>query len=252
MRDTSDVKSCATAARPADRGSLVARSSRFAGNHEFFRLVDISRCRRTRRLRRRSPLRNPIVLAKRSSMRFALFRSVEYLCRAAVNGLYSLAWRGSLGECGSGTRIDFGVTLILPKNIRLGRNCYLARQTQLTTEHDGATLVIGDDAIVGPDARIDYTGGVRIGNQALISEGVRIYTHDHDTVDFDKVTASPLEIGDHVWLGARAIVLASVRRIGAGAVIGAGSIVTADVEPGAVTVGVPAKRVNAIGKVSNG
>ena len=50
----------------------------------------------------------------------------------------------------------------------------------------------------------------------------------------------PVTIGDHVFVGQRAIILGGVT-IGDGATIGAGSVVTRDVPAGAVVAGVPAR-----------
>jgi virginiamycin A acetyltransferase len=52
----------------------------------------------------------------------------------------------------------------------------------------------------------------------------------------------PCKIGGDVWIGARAVILGGVK-IGHGAVIGAGAIVTKDIPPHAIAVGVPAKVV---------
>jgi acetyltransferase-like isoleucine patch superfamily enzyme len=192
-------------------------------------------------------MRNPLELVRYSSFRFLVYRVLQQALRSARNLAFAAAWRGSLGACGKGTRIDAGVTLVLPKNIRIGERGYIAERCQLTTEANDSSLAIGDDAVIGADTRIDYTGSVRIGHEALVSEGVRIYTHDHDTWNFEEVHSSSLEIGDHVWLGARAIILPSVTRIGSGAVIGAGSVVTKNVESGAVVAGNPARVVGKVG-----
>jgi acetyltransferase-like isoleucine patch superfamily enzyme len=50
-----------------------------------------------------------------------------------------------------------------------------------------------------------------------------------------------LSIGNDVWIGQNAIILPSVARIGDGAVIGAGAVVTKDVEPYSIVVGNPAR-----------
>lgn len=192
-------------------------------------------------------MRDPRQFIARSSVRFFVLRVLAELWTRANNALFAFFWHGALGACGPGTRLDAGVTLVLPKNIRIGRGCYIASRCQLTTELDDGFLVIGDDATIGPDARIDYTGGVTFGNEALVSEGVRIYTHDHDTATFIEVRASPLAIGHHVWLGARAIILPAVTSIGDGAVVGAGAVVTKNVEPGAVVAGNPARVVSRVG-----
>ncbi len=55
------------------------------------------------------------------------------------------------------------------------------------------------------------------------------------------VTKGPTRIGSDVWIGTGAVILSGVE-IGHGAIIGAGSIVTRDVDPYAVVAGVPAKR----------
>ena len=52
---------------------------------------------------------------------------------------------------------------------------------------------------------------------------------------------TPLHIAGDVWIGARVIVLPGCRRIGHGAVIGAGAVVTKDVPDWAIVVGNPAK-----------
>ena len=50
----------------------------------------------------------------------------------------------------------------------------------------------------------------------------------------------PIEIGDHVWIGLRAIILKGVK-IGNGSVIAAGAVVTRDVPPYSLVAGVPAR-----------
>jgi acetyltransferase-like isoleucine patch superfamily enzyme len=54
--------------------------------------------------------------------------------------------------------------------------------------------------------------------------------------------SAPIEIGDHVWIGARAMVLKGVT-IGDGAVVAAASVVTKDVAPGTLVAGSPARYV---------
>lgn len=96
-------------------------------------------------------------------------------------------------------------------------------------------------------AGIDLTGGVTIGDRVTVSEGARIYSHDH-VIDGgggdwrrNGIAASPLVIEDDAWIGAGATVLASVGRIGRGAVVAAGAVVADDVPDLAVVGGVPAK-----------
>jgi virginiamycin A acetyltransferase len=64
---------------------------------------------------------------------------------------------------------------------------------------------------------------------------------DRDTISSD--AENPLAIGHDVWIGDRVVVLGGCRRIGNGAVIAAGAVVTRDVEPYAIVAGVPARLV---------
>ena len=59
----------------------------------------------------------------------------------------------------------------------------------------------------------------------------------------DMLERPPLEIGHDVWIGANAIILPGVSRIGNGAVIGAGSVVTKDVGPYEIVAGNPARAI---------
>lgn len=80
-----------------------------------------------------------------------------------------------------------------------------------------------------------------IGKNVCIGEDVRLITGSHDVTSphFNLVTR-PITINDNVWIATGAIVLPGVT-IGEGAVVGAGSVVTKDVEPWSVVAGNPAK-----------
>lgn len=61
--------------------------------------------------------------------------------------------------------------------------------------------------------------------------------------EHEDVERSPCEIADESWIGAGAVILPGCRRVGTGAVVGAGSVVTRDVPDFAVVVGNPARVV---------
>ena len=63
---------------------------------------------------------------------------------------------------------------------------------------------------------------------------------DNHTIIGGKEKTAPIKIGNHVWIGARATILKGVK-IGDGAVVAAGAVVTRDVPPNTLVGGVPAK-----------
>lgn len=108
------------------------------------------------------------------------------------------------------------------------------------------TIAIGDYCEIGVDCMLDYSGGIAIGDEVWISQGVKIFTHTHVIAGrMPKrgmaITYQRLIIEDDAWLGAGSIILPSVGRIGRGAIVGAGAVVTREVCDYAVVAGNPAK-----------
>jgi maltose O-acetyltransferase len=80
-----------------------------------------------------------------------------------------------------------------------------------------------------------------IGNNVDIGRETAIFTLEHDpNSDKHAVRSGSVSIEDYAWIAARVVILPGVR-VGKGAVIGAGSIVTKDVEPMTIVAGNPAK-----------
>ncbi len=104
-------------------------------------------------------------------------------------------------------------------------------------------IVVGRDSIVGENVVLDGRDKITIGDHVDIASEVMIYNSEHDVNDekFAAVTA-PVEIGDYVFIGPRAIILPGVK-IGKGAVVGAGAVVTKDVGEFKIVGGVPAKEI---------
>ena len=110
-------------------------------------------------------------------------------------------------------------------------------------------LSIGKGSIIGDKAILDARNGLTIGRNVTLSSNVSIYTEQHDHRDPDFLCISTtgvkpctVKIDDHVWLGPNVIVLPGVH-IGEGAVVGAGAVVTKDIPPYTVNVGIPARTV---------
>ena len=103
-------------------------------------------------------------------------------------------------------------------------------------------LNIGENSVINAYCRLDSRRGLVIGNSVSISEEVILLTGDHDDllgiIDRNKT----ITIEDFVWIGTRAMILPGVK-LGKGAVIAAGSVVTKDIEPFAVVAGVPARKI---------
>lgn len=105
----------------------------------------------------------------------------------------------------------------------------------------GGHLEVGDNVFINYGTSIVASSHVKIGNDCLIGTHVSVMDTDFHRVE-DKAwdpTGEPIVIEDRVWLGNRSMVLKGVR-IGHDAVVGAGSVVTKDVEPRTVVAGVPA------------
>jgi carbonic anhydrase/acetyltransferase-like protein (isoleucine patch superfamily) len=88
--------------------------------------------------------------------------------------------------------------------------------------------------------------GLQIGRNVFLGPRVMILTSIHEIDSNGQAARAPVfsqvRISDRCWLGARAMIMPGVT-IGEGTIIGAGAVVTHDCEPGAVYVGVPARRV---------
>ncbi|OGH16815.1 MAG: hypothetical protein A3C30_00430 [Candidatus Levybacteria bacterium RIFCSPHIGHO2_02_FULL_40_18] len=107
--------------------------------------------------------------------------------------------------------------------------------------YDACKISIGQDSIIGENAVLDGRDKLIIGDHVDIASEVMIYNAEHDINDENfKAVTSPVEIGDYVFIGPRAIILPGVK-IGKGAVVGAGAVVTRDVGEFEIVGGVPAK-----------
>ena len=103
-----------------------------------------------------------------------------------------------------------------------------------------AKLTLGS-GYTNNDVEINCTKEITIGHNVAISKGVIIRDSDSHVLNNqpENMTA-PIQIGNHVWIGLRAIILKGVT-IGDGAVVAAGAVVTSDVPANSVVAGVPAR-----------
>ena len=117
---------------------------------------------------------------------------------------------------------------------------------ELCTGPEGR-LRIGDAVRLNYGVSIAAHGAVTIGDRVRVGPYVMIVDTDfHDPYERARRPApSPVVIEDDVWIGAKAAVLKGVR-IGRGAIVGVGAVVTRNVEPFSVVAGVPARAVGAL------
>lgn len=105
-------------------------------------------------------------------------------------------------------------------------------------------LEIGNSTLIGHNALLDARKGLIIGSNVNLSNDVMIWTlhHDYNSEFFDTI-GDRVVIEDYCWICSRAVILPGVK-IGYGAVVAAGSVVTKDVQPYTVVGGIPAKVIS--------
>lgn len=110
-----------------------------------------------------------------------------------------------------------------------------------TRVHGLKRLTIGNHCSIGSRCLLDARCQLTIDDAVVIASDVQIIAghHDVNSDNFGRVH-SPIHVGHHVWIASRATVLTGVY-LGAGAVVGACSMVRDDVAPMTVVAGVPAR-----------
>jgi len=111
----------------------------------------------------------------------------------------------------------------------------------------GYNLSVGDNVVVHRYVLLDDRGGIEIGNNVSISDYANVYSHTHDINDIHKVYTPVTSIGDGVRLTYHSTVLAGMK-VGENAMVGTGAVVTRDVPPNHIVVGIPAKTVKVKGE----
>ena len=130
--------------------------------------------------------------------------------------------------------------------VALGDRVFVNKDTIIETGK-GGSITIGDDSHIQPRCHFaGYVSSITIGRQAQIAPYCAFFPYDHSMAPQQSLFLQPLRtkggivIEDDVWLGVGVTVLDGVR-IGHGAVIAAGAVVTSSVPAGAIAGGVPAR-----------
>jgi acetyltransferase-like isoleucine patch superfamily enzyme len=153
--------------------------------------------------------------------------------------------REDLAACGEGCVLEDGCLVFHPENVYLGREVYVGHLAILKGYYKNV-MRIGDGTWIGQGVFLHSAGGLTIGANVGIGPGVHVITSSHGEAGRETpILRSPLVLAevvieDDADLGVGAIVLPGVR-VGKGAQIGAGAVVTKDVEPYTVVAGNPAR-----------
>ena len=162
------------------------------------------------------------------------------LCVALTTAKYRY-----LKRCvGKGTLVEPGTKIINSARVQIGKDCLLKNSIYIRAGTDGR-ISIGDRAALNSFCRLFGHGSIEIGEDTQIGPGVLITTTDHDYLGNLKTNFKPVVIGKRVWIGANVTILPGVE-IGDLSVIGAGSVVTKDIPPRSVAVGVPARVIKQV------
>lgn len=133
-----------------------------------------------------------------------------------------------------GFHMDYGDHISIGDRVFININCTLIDGVQ-TQNHD-------DDALLNK-------GKINIGDDCLIGPNVQLLAVSHDVSPQKRLAkhnyVDDIILGNNVWLGGGVIILAGVT-IGDNAVVGAGSVVTHDVEEQSLYAGNPARKIRTL------
>lgn len=124
-----------------------------------------------------------------------------------------------LGNIGKGSRVMPPVTVVRGKSVKIGRN-----------------------VVVMNNSLMMAAGGITIEDDVLVAANVQLISNNHDLYDHDVLICNPVRLKRNCWIGAGATILPGVT-VGENSVVGAGAVVTKDVEDNTVVGGNPARLI---------
>jgi acetyltransferase-like isoleucine patch superfamily enzyme len=155
-------------------------------------------------------------------------------------------WRAVARRFGNGVRIGTGVGFKHLETFEIGDGVFIGAQAYIQGRFDGVTK-IGNHVWIGPQAYFDARH-LTLGDHVGWGPGARVLGSSHTGVPIDRpIIETDLEIrAVHVetWadIGTGAVLLPGVT-VGKGSIVGAGAVVTRDVDPFSIVAGVPARFV---------
>lgn len=154
-------------------------------------------------------------------------------------------------KVGAGTLLP-RVNVTWPHQVQLGAKCRLEPGIYFKFDgiyQPGPGLVIGDQVFIGTGCEFNFRRKIDIGSHCLIASGCRFIDHDHGSARRDIPMSTqphsadaPIALEEDVWLGVNVVVLKGVR-IGRGAIVAAGAVVTNNIPPFEIWGGVPARKL---------
>lgn len=144
--------------------------------------------------------------------------------------------------------IDSGVTILGFENIELGKNVYFGKNSYIYANNNGE-LIIGDNFGMNSNSQLGASfGKIFIGDNCQIAANCVIRSADHNFDNCDipiRVQGhkyGEIIIEDDVWIASNCVITPNTK-IGKSSIVGAGSVVTKNIEPYSIVGGVPAKLI---------
>ena len=130
----------------------------------------------------------------------------------------------------------------LVKELFMGNIGENSRVMPAVTVVGGNSVKIGKNVVVMNNALFMAAGGITIEDNVLVAANAQLISNNHDLYDHAVLTCKPVHLKRNCWIGAGATILPGVT-VGENAVVGAGAVVTKDVEANTVVGGNPAKLI---------
>lgn len=131
---------------------------------------------------------------------------------------------------------------VLVLRAKFGHRSVIQRNCHFDFKHFGK-LVMGNNSVINHHCHLDFRAGITLGDNVNISPYVKIFTWQHMPNDqMFNTEKKPVIIEDHAWISSAAIILPGVK-IGKGAVVAAGAVVTKDIPEYTIVAGIPAKPI---------
>jgi acetyltransferase-like isoleucine patch superfamily enzyme len=181
------------------------------------------------------------------------YKGRRYLARLAARGYVSPNASIYHGSLSLGRHIFIGDRVTIYQvdagtSVSIGDGTHIHQDSIIETGQ-GGHLTIASNTHIQPRCQFSaYKGSIAIGSGVQIAPNCAFYPYDHSFLPGETIMKQPLEtrggiiIEDDAWLGYGVVILDGVR-IGKGAVIGAGAVVTQSIPDAGIAVGIPARLI---------